>query len=205
MEELIYSSLSEKKLTKVISCIISRTLLDMTRFPFFQGETYSLGFRDIGKDYKGIKLKAKLIQNMGHYKIGEYVAISIDKNDIVVKSTKLTREKKASISYKVHPELPTIKQIKEPYIFGIPVNAHSYSTNLWDVELFFRKGNFEYDPNYISQVMALRDFESIKKGKIYYITIMDKGIQLYDNKKEFLCYLTIDYRKPLLIENKEKL
>ena len=76
---------------------------------------------------------------------------------------------------------------------------------MWDVELFFGNGPFNYSVFTMSRVTALRDIGSIVKGKQYWIIISKDGIKLFNDKKEFFCYLNIDYVTPILIENKNKL
>ena len=201
MESVLYSNLSPKKFTEIILDIISRTMFDMNNRNFFIPDSTRVGSKDMNKEYRHGRIVGRLIVNVGPYKIGEHIKIYIDCNNIIVKSTKLTKDKHNPISYIVYPELPVLKQIiKEENKFFIPGDVYSYSTHMRDIKLLFEFIPYFGDP-YVRPVISKIDSVNIKRGQKYWINIeKDKGIRLYDDKGEFISYLTIDYIMPKLIE-----
>lgn len=190
MDNILYSNLSSKKITKFISYIVARRLL-------------SIGYNsiisiDINKEYKGKRCKGKLGIDLDDYKTDEKVSIDVDCYNITIKSNKDAK----SNSYTLYPEIPKLKII--------PItakNPYSYTIKSYNLELFFELsniGNINYDISlrkfYTCYAVPKKDIGILLKGTKYIIKV-NETIKIYDLNNNLLTLIKIDYPMPILINS----
>ena len=202
MNSFLYSHLSPRKITKIISSLVySKLLFNKINEDLYEEDNEGPNFKDIdiNKEYKGRRCRGKLTINIGPYGIGDNINIDVDKFNITIKS----KIQNKSISYIVYPEMPTIKLL--------PENDYVWWPNYNDLKLFFELSNkkdWNFDEgvkSYKCNAVPRKNIGILEKGKMYIIEA-DYIASVYDLNNKFLGCIDMDYPMPLLIEsNPQKL